>query len=190
MIYICLNSGYPANGFAIRAGSNRLMTGGQLIGVSRIIEHPDFTDTPRMINDIVILKLERTLILSAAVRAILLPVAGFAVPHGSMATVTGWGGINQVGNANPTVLQALNTAVIGNAQCTTINNNVAPRADQLCAGAVVGRDTCYRDEGAPLIFQGRLIGLVSWGFGPGCAVGRPIVYTRISSFLPFITRNL
>ena len=165
------------------------MTGGQLVGVIRIIEHPDFTDTPRMTNDIVILKLERNLVMSAAVRAIALPVAGFAVPHGSLSVVTGWGGINQVGNANPTVMQALSTAVIGNPQCTTLNN-VATRADQLCAGAVVGRDTCYRDEGAPLLFQARLIGLVSWGFGPGCAVGRPIVYTRISSYIPFITRNL
>lgn len=76
-----------------------------------------------------------------------------------------------------------------NAQCTTLNN-FQTRIDQLCAGAVVGRDTCYRDEGNPLVSNGRLIGVVSWGFGPGCAVGRPIVYTRISQFLPFITRNM
>ena len=182
------NSGYPPADFQIRAGSNRLATGGQLVGVTGIIQHPSF-DNNQVINDIVILKLARNLVLSATVRAIALPVAGFAVPHGSMASVTGWGGTNTAGTANPTVLQALNTAVIGNNQCTTMNN-FPTRADQLCAGGIVGRDTCYRDEGAPLTFQARLIGINSWGFGPGCAVGRPIVYTRVSSYIPFITRNL
>ena len=142
------NSGYPPAGFNIRAGSNRLGGGGQFVPVSRIIEHEAFNSNPSMINDIVILKLQRNLVMSAAVRAIQLPVQGFAVPHGSIAAVTGWGGINTRGDLNPAVLQTLNTAVIGNAQCTTLNN-FATRADQLCAGAQVGRDTCYRE----FIFQ-------------------------------------
>lgn len=114
-------SGYPPAGFTIRVGSNRLATGGQLVQVARIIEHELFRKSPSMINDIVILKLQRNLVMSAQVRAIALPELASSVPHGTMASVTGWGGTNTQGNLNPTVMQTLNTQVIGNAQCTMYN---------------------------------------------------------------------
>lgn len=81
--------------------------------------------------------------LSAAVRPIQLPVAESVVLPGSLATVTGWGAMNTHGNIQATVLQALNTHVVGNAHCTTLNN-IPTRGDQLCAGAQIGRDTCDR----------------------------------------------
>ena len=130
------NSGYPASGFQIRAGSNRVGTGGQLVQVSRIIEH-ELYNSRTLIHDICILKLARSLVMSASVRAIVLPAQGFAVPHAAIATVSGWGGINTAGNRAPTVLQTLQTPIIGNTQCGTINGSPV-RGDQLCAGGVNG----------------------------------------------------
>ena len=46
------------------------------------------------------------------------------------------------------------------------------------------------DSGSPLVFQGRAVGIVSWGIGSECAVGWPIVYTRVSEYLPFIIRHM
>lgn len=40
----------------------------------------------------------------------------------------------------------------------------------------------------PLTYQGRVIGIVSWGYG--CAMDWPTVYTRVSEFLPFIVEHL
>ena len=53
-----------------------------------------------------------------------------------MATVSGWGGTNTAGNRSPTVLQTLQTPVIGNPQCIARINVL--RNDQMCAGGVVG----------------------------------------------------
>lgn len=47
------------------------------------------------------------------------------------------------------------------------------------------------DSGGPIVHQvGRrksyLWGIVSFGSNKGCTVGRPVVFTRVSSFLEFI----
>ena len=44
------------------------------------------------------------------------------------------------------------------------------------------------DSGSALIANGTQIGIVS--FGRPCAVGYPDVYTRVSSFEPWIRANL
>ena len=130
------NSGYPASQFTIRVGSNRAGTGGQVIPVARIINHESY-NSRTYANDICIMKLSRNLVMSASIRAILLPAQGMAVPHAAMATVSGWGGTNTAGNRAPTVLQTLQTPIIGNSQCGTINGSPI-RGDQLCAGGVNG----------------------------------------------------
>ncbi|CAO1437133.1 unnamed protein product [Diamesa serratosioi] len=183
----CTN-GRAASSFSVRVGSNRVTTGGQVVNVRQLIPHEWYN--PRNEEfDIVILKLERNLVLSASVRAIQLPTHGFNVPHAAMATVSGWGGTNTAGNRVPTVLQTLQTPIIGNTQCRSIIGSSILN-NHICAGGVVGRDACYGDSGGPLVFQGRVVGIVSWGPGRDCAVGWPIVYMRVSELLPFIIRNI
>lgn len=50
-----------------------------------------------------------------------------------------------------------------------------------------GRGMCYGDSGGPLVDGNRLIGLVSWCVD--YAIGRPDVFTRISSYVPWIIDN-
>ncbi|KAK3919109.1 Serine protease snake [Frankliniella fusca] len=71
---------------------------------------------------------------------------------------------------------------------------------QLCAGGgpasstASNRDTCPGDSGGPLQLptnndpycQYRVVGLVS--FGPLCGIGLPGIYTRVSSYVPWIER--
>ena len=57
--------GEAPTGFQIRAGSNRVGTGGQLVGVTRIIVHDSY-NSRTLINDISILQLQRNLVLSTS----------------------------------------------------------------------------------------------------------------------------
>lgn len=59
------------------------------------------------------------------------------------------------------------------------------REGVICAySGAQGMGMCNGDYGGPLVWNGTLIGAVSWG--KSCAVGRPDGFTRISYFAPWI----
>lgn len=62
----------------------------------------------------------------------------------------------------------------------------------ICAGQAA-KDSCSGDSGGPLMVHNNghwlQIGVVSWGIG--CGKGQyPGVYTRMTSFMPWIMKNL
>ncbi|RZC40994.1 Trypsin domain containing protein, partial [Asbolus verrucosus] len=60
---------------------------------------------------------------------------------------------------------------------------------QVCALAGEGVSPCHGDSGGPLIFNGTLVGIVSYGVQP-CANGYPDVYTRVSYYIDWINENV
>jgi len=75
---------------------------------------------------------------------------------------------------------------------------------QICAGGEDGKDSCKGDSGGPLYMsrvnnRGQitldgmqpyyLMGLVSFG-SRECGTGKPGIYTRVESFLPWIKENI
>lgn len=83
------------------------------------------------------MKLATNLVFSATVQATVIPPADFVVPHGSIATITGWGSLELFDpNVSP-VLQAVQIPIVGNQQCGVINNAFIP-AIEMCAGGEVG----------------------------------------------------
>lgn len=121
--------------FHIRAGSINAATGGQTRNVSRIILHPSYNGRT-LFNDIAVLKLATLLTMSPSVVVIQLPLQNQVAPHGSMASISGWGGTNTRGDRSPAVLQTLQVPFVGNTQCAAIIGSPL-RVDQLCAGGVV-----------------------------------------------------
>ena len=59
----------------------------------------------------------------------------------------------------------------------------------ICAGGEHSKDICFGDEGAPLVCNGILHGLGSWGNGCG-RPDSPGIYTKISSFRSWIDTTL
>lgn len=64
------------------------------------------------------------------------------------------------------------------------------RESMLCAGKLDGGglDGCYGDSGGPLIFNGFIIGLVSFGYACGHNY-YPGVYTKVSHFSDWIVKT-
>lgn len=114
---------------------------------------------------------------------------------GTWCEVSGWGAVdpNKSEVVSPT-LKATTVPVLSLDTCR--KKDIYGEKHQqildsmLCAGYLKGgRDSCGGDSGGPLICErgGRLevAGIVSWG--DGCAKkNRPGIYTRVSSFLPWI----
>lgn len=52
-----------------------------------------------------------------------------------------------------------------------------------------GKDSCVGDSGGPIVYEGKLYGIVSWGLGCGMA-NYPGVYTNISVVLEWIADTM
>ncbi|WP_093940874.1 S1 family peptidase [Actinoalloteichus hoggarensis] len=99
---------------------------------------------------------------------------------GTPATTMGWGRTSENGATSAT-LRSLDLPMIADADCARSYPEYDPAA-MVCAGYLEGgRDACAGDSGGPLIVEGRVVGLVSWG--DGCArEGSPGVYTRLLEY--------
>ncbi|XP_058463935.1 trypsin-1-like [Malaya genurostris] len=184
----CVN--YPhakPNEFSIRAGSTLRNEGGHLVTIDDIFIHPKYDDWT-LEWDIAVLRLAHSLTFSESVQPILLPSRLFKIRQGSLATVTGWGGLNYQGPST-NFLQKVFVPIVNTVACSKAYANFgAILPFHLCAGAA-GFDACQGDSGGPLVYDGKLIGIVSWGYG--CAFnGYPTVYTRVSEFIDFIEEYL
>jgi len=108
----------------------------------------------------------------------------------STARVVGLGNVSSLGWLSDSVIREVDLPVLDLAQCAAKYRNIG--SSQICAGNLIlgGIDSCQGDSGGPLMYKDgngtwTLAGLVS--YGEGCAQkGAPGVYTRVSSFLPWI----
>lgn len=166
-------------------GSEDLLNGGLIVPVTGHYIHPSWN--PDLVqNDIMLLKLGAVAPGTPATRA----TPADDPSAGDMATLLGWG----LTSAGPGAQLA---QILQKAQIDIINQNscksdwVAGQAivtdNQICAihygssGSDVPRDSCNGDSGGPLLYGGKLIGIVSFGLA-GCYPQLPSVYTRVSSY--------
>ncbi|KAG2896318.1 hypothetical protein PC114_g15134 [Phytophthora cactorum] len=78
---------------------------------------------------------------------------------GTMATVIGWGLTED--RKSSITLQEVNVRIISNAECTKRYRNRITEG-MICPGNG-GKYSCNEDSGGPLLANGVVVGLVSWG---------------------------
>ncbi|KAK7095772.1 trypsin-like [Littorina saxatilis] len=160
-----------------------------VIGVSHIYRHRNYNKNTYE-NDIALIKLSHPVDLTGQfARTACLPEASETF-EGLVCTVTGWGSIHSDGD---TVMhmREVDLPVMSNSLCSYYIGGGRIHTSNICAGySQGGKDSCQGDSGDPLVCKKngvwKIAGVVSWGFG--CAQrNSPGVYTRVSSFLPWIS---
>jgi secreted trypsin-like serine protease len=105
------------------------------------------------------------------------------------ATVTAIGfGTTQVGGSISNTLQEVNHEMVDWNTCQKAYCANLDRQSMICA-AGNGKDSCKGDSGGPLLHNGVVVGMVSYGYG--CAVPSfPGVYSSTASAREFIQRGI
>lgn len=160
--------------------------------VATAIAHPSF-DSRTFANDVGVITLTKPVDFTGKVHSIALPYGMDAAQwptNGTAASVSGWGVTSPSGGSTSDQLMRADLFVLAgpNQPCGQYGPDLDPVQD-ICAGTPSGNiDACQGDSGGPLVVQALvpvLAGLVS--SGNECAkAGYPGLYTRISTFLPWI----
>ncbi|XP_004629089.1 cationic trypsin-3-like [Octodon degus] len=160
--------------------------GEQFIDAAKIIPHPDY-DKNNFDNDIMLIKLKTPATINARVGIITLPRA--CPSAGAQCLVSGWGNTLSIGVKYPSLLQCLDVPVLSDTVCHKAYPGQIT-SNMFCAGFVEGgKDSCQCDSGGPVVCNGQLQGIVSWG--SGCALkGKPGVYAKVCNYLDWIHETI
>ncbi|XP_046883716.1 elastase-1-like isoform X2 [Hypomesus transpacificus] len=166
----------------------------QSIMVDKMILHPDWNDNCVSCgNDIALLKLERSATINDRVQVACLPKSDAVLAPNQPCYVTGWGRLSSGGPKASSLQQAL---------LPVVEHGVCSRSDwwggsvktwMVCAGGE-SRSACHGDSGGPLSCEGPdgrwyVQGVTSFVHGGGCNTPqKPTVFTRVSSFIPWISK--
>ncbi|XP_028161494.1 brachyurin-like [Ostrinia furnacalis] len=184
-----------ATQFTVVLGSTTIFTGGTRVVTKDVTVHANW-NTQSVTNDIMIARIT-SVTFSNSIQAIALPTAAEASLNfaGLTGTVAGYGKTKDAQSSFPTTttLHSVNLPIITNAVCQS-SFQMALHASHLCTSGAGAKGTCDGDSGGPLtvVSNNRLVqvGIVSFGLSDSCQSGHPSVYTRITSFLSWISANM
>nr|XP_014433337.2 cathepsin G-like [Pelodiscus sinensis] len=157
----------------------------QRIRVRRQIPHPQY-NSKTLKNDIMLLELRRKATLTREVGLVRLTTGKHRVLPGTVCKVAGWGMTSL--NTGTNTLREVNLSVVSNRLCQKRYWYYFP-STMLCVGDPHYPKSTYKgDSGGPLVCRGVAEGIVSFGFNNSTAP--PVVFTRISRFVPWIKANM
>lgn len=178
----CLNNKTPDDVVVVGGRTERQGESGTVVPVSDIWMYPGWNGDTK-VGDIAVLTLADEMPYEP------LPFAAPGDTHlytpGNMARVLGWGRIADEVGASPDQLMTAEVPVVADGDCEAAYADYDVQVDStamVCAGYPEGGvDACTYDSGGPLVIDGVLAGVVSWG--KSCALpGYPGVYTRVTTY--------
>ncbi|KAF2897195.1 hypothetical protein ILUMI_08981 [Ignelater luminosus] len=110
---------------------------------------------------------------------------------GSEVTAVGWGSTDANVISVSDELNYVDVYIIDHRECYDKFGDSSKRiTDRMVCAITPGKDACIYDSGGPLIQNGLLIGIVSWGPNPCADPIRPGVYTKVSFFSSWIRKTM
>ncbi|MCE7988990.1 MAG: hypothetical protein DYG89_48160 [Caldilinea sp. CFX5] len=188
----CASPNMSTNTQAVLGKHKLSVQDGEHISITDVIIHPEYNGQIGS-ADLALLRLSQP-----STRTVLpldLAVDGKVEARAVQAMVIGWGQTEQ-GPSN--VLRQVTLPFFSHERCRDIYTNfpgsVSPVTDgMVCAGYENGgKSACFGDSGGPLMIPiaaapgWKQVGIVSWGSSSCASPERPNVYTRISTYQPWI----
>jgi len=173
------------------------------VPVEAIIAHENYNPNSKaQENDIALLRLSRTVAYTDFIIPICLPSnenLRNTNYEGINLEVSGWGKTENASFSN--LKLKVKVPGVSNERCNTVysRHSVTLGPGQLCAGGTKGSDSCRGDSGGPLMTVDLsnpnkpfwyCAGIVSFGPSPCGMEGWPGVYTRVSAYTDWISRNI
>ncbi|XP_072743937.1 transmembrane protease serine 9-like [Anoplolepis gracilipes] len=168
---------------SIHAGTNYLNQTGDVYRVQSYTIHKNYNRS-ELTNDVALIRLKTFMKFNALVQPIKLSTNDKDL-EGKPCTLSGWG-TTRLGGTPPNSLQEIELIIYSQQLCKSVYSNVID--SHICTLTEAGEGACHGDSGGPLVANGRQVGIVS--FGQPCAIGHPDVYTRVSSFIPWIIETM
>ncbi|XP_072865531.1 trypsin-2-like isoform X3 [Chlorocebus sabaeus] len=154
----------------------------QFINGAKIICHPKYNPTT-LDNDIMLIKLSSPAIINDHVSTISLPTAPPA--PGTECLISGWSNTLYCGADYPDELLCMDVPVLTQAECEASHPGEITINLFSVDFLEGGKDSCQLDNGGPVVCNGQLQGVVSWGYG--CAQkNRPGVYAKVYNNVDWI----
>ncbi|XP_071053395.1 brachyurin-like [Onthophagus taurus] len=145
-------------------------------------------DADTLFNDIALVHLPEAAPINENIQTIQLPSGDTSDFAGVSARVSGWGkDSDQAAGISP-VLRYVFAPVITNSECSNTFGWYIT-SGHVCIRGTGGIGSCSGDSGGPLVVDGVQIGVVSFGAAAGCELGYPSAFTRVTSFLDWISSN-
>ncbi|XP_021045350.1 kallikrein 1-related peptidase b22-like isoform X2 [Mus pahari] len=162
--------------------------------VSKSFPHPGFNLSLLMLqtlppgadlsNDLMLLRLSKPADITDVVKPMELPTKEPKIRSTCLAS--GWGSTTPIKLQYPNDLQCVNLKLLPNEDCVKALKYKVTDV-MLCAGEMDGgKDTCAGDSGGPLICDGVLQGITSWGGNPCGEPNTPGIYTKLIKFTSWI----
>ncbi|XP_016971976.2 serine protease SP24D [Drosophila rhopaloa] len=177
---------YPPKSYNIRAGSIQRLAGGQLVPLTQIIIHQNYSSSGAAgANDLALLELQTPVTLNANTKPIDLATSRPAA--GSQITFSGWGSSKPEGSLSHG-LQVASRLSLSASDCQ--KELFLEQEDLLCLSPAAEdfAGLCSGDAGAPAVYQDQLVGIAAF-FVSGCGSGQPDGYVDVTQHVDWITEN-
>ncbi|EDW93585.1 chymotrypsin BI [Drosophila yakuba] len=148
----------------------------------------------RLKDDIALVRLPHAVSFNERIHPIQLPKRHYEYRSfkNKLAIASGWGryatGVHAISN----VLRYVQLQIIDGRTCKS-NFPLSYRGTNICTSGRNARSTCNGDSGGPLVLQRRhskkrvLVGITSFGSIYGCDRGYPAAFTKVASYLDWIS---
>ncbi|XP_012585918.1 PREDICTED: chymotrypsinogen B2-like [Condylura cristata] len=162
----------------------------QILKIAQIFIHPKF-NMNAVYSDIALLKLEEAAHIHRTVSLVLLPSVDDHFPPGALCSVLGWGDTQLNSDKIPDTLQQAYVPLLSLSTCRKYWPRIITKS-LICAG-LQGSCSCRGDSGGSLSCMKSgvwtLVGVMSFA-SKTCPTNKPIVATRVSTFIPWVQNVL